>query len=60
VGGSTQEKATDWEVVEAALVEALMAGQDSLSNITKAVAKAHHRPRTEVYARALQLQQKTK
>jgi 16S rRNA (cytidine1402-2'-O)-methyltransferase len=58
VDGGGQGEASDWSVVEAALAEALDAGQDSLSNITKAVAKAFRRPRAEVYARALELKKR--
>jgi 16S rRNA (cytidine1402-2'-O)-methyltransferase len=58
VGGGTQAAAANWADVEAALVEALAAGQDSLANITKAIAKSHHRPRAEVYARALELKKR--
>lgn len=58
VGGARQEKAGDWSAVEDALAEALDAGQDSLSNISKAVAKAYNRPRAEVYARALDLKKR--
>jgi 16S rRNA (cytidine1402-2'-O)-methyltransferase len=58
VAGAPKDAAADWAVVEAALAEALAAGRGSLSSITKAIAKAHHRPRAEVYARALRLKEK--
>jgi 16S rRNA (cytidine1402-2'-O)-methyltransferase len=58
VGGAARDAAADWEVVEAALAEALEAGHGSLASITKKIAKAHHRPRAEVYARALRLKGK--
>jgi 16S rRNA (cytidine1402-2'-O)-methyltransferase len=58
VAGAPKDAAADWAVVEAALAEALAAGRDSLASLTKAIAKAHHRPRAEVYARALRLKEK--
>jgi 16S rRNA (cytidine1402-2'-O)-methyltransferase len=58
VAGARKDAAADWEVVEAALAAALETDQASLTRITKAIAKAHHRPRAEVYARALKLKEK--
>jgi 16S rRNA (cytidine1402-2'-O)-methyltransferase len=58
VGGANKDTAADWEAVEAALTAAFETDQGSLASITKAIAKAHHRPRTEVYARALKLKEK--
>lgn len=58
VGGGDKDAAADWETVEAALAEAMAAGRGSLSSITKKIAKGYHRPRTEVYARALKLKER--
>jgi 16S rRNA (cytidine1402-2'-O)-methyltransferase len=60
VGGGAKDAAGNWDDIEAALAEAIAAGQGSLSTITKAIAKAHHRPRGEVYALALKLKDGTK
>ena len=53
VGGADRDAAADWSVVEAALRAAMDEGLGSLATIAKQVAKAHHRPKAEVYARAL-------
>ncbi|MEJ2641272.1 MAG: rRNA (cytidine-2'-O-)-methyltransferase, partial [Desulfosarcinaceae bacterium] len=58
VGAGSAAAAADWSVVEAALAEALEEGRGSLASIAKAVAKAHNRPRAEVYARALELKKR--
>jgi 16S rRNA (cytidine1402-2'-O)-methyltransferase len=58
VGGRCKAAASDWKTIDAALTTAMEAGQGSLASITKAVAKAHHRHRAEVYARALRLKGK--
>ncbi|MDJ0781612.1 MAG: 16S rRNA (cytidine(1402)-2'-O)-methyltransferase [Desulfosarcinaceae bacterium] len=58
VSGGSKSPASDWAEVEAALRDALAAGRGSLSQITKTIAGTHHRPRAEVYARALRLKRK--
>ena len=58
VGGGAKDAASDWDEIETALTEAIAEGQGSLSTITKAIAKAHHRPRGDVYALALKLREK--